>query len=292
MMNQHLPELNVKHATAQRLSKLGFNEAWLQKQIYRDASLLGLGELKVVGKEKIQPSGGRLDFLLADPENEIRYEVEVMLGAVDESHIIRTIEYWDIERQRYPHFQHIAVIVAEEITSRFFNVIRLLNRSVPIMALQLNAFRFENDVVLQFIRVLDTTSFGFGSDGPPSLPADRSDWEKKSGSLVALADAFEQMLSSDAKARVTYNRGHIALGTTGLNFCWLRPRKNPWDAVAAMKVGAEAREEIVDKLRDADLDARPWGKRGIRMNIKLSDLQKHSLSIQDVLRQADAWSRQ
>ncbi len=38
-----------------------------------------------------------------------------MLGAVDESHIIRTIEYWDVERQRYPTLQHRAVIVAEEI---------------------------------------------------------------------------------------------------------------------------------------------------------------------------------
>ena len=55
-----------------------------------------------------------------------------MLGALDESHIIRTIEYWDVERQRFPTHDHRAVIVAEEITSRFFNVIRLLNRAVPM----------------------------------------------------------------------------------------------------------------------------------------------------------------
>ena len=28
-----------------------------------------------------------------------RYEVEIQLGRVDESHIIRTIEYWDIEKK-------------------------------------------------------------------------------------------------------------------------------------------------------------------------------------------------
>jgi hypothetical protein len=55
---------------------------------------------------------------MADFESDIRYEVEIMLGAVDESHIIRTIEYWDVERQRYPTLQHCAVIVAEEITER------------------------------------------------------------------------------------------------------------------------------------------------------------------------------
>jgi hypothetical protein len=70
---------------------------------------------------------------MSDPETGTRYEIEIMLGALNESHIIRAIEYWDIERQRYPTLEHRAVIVAEEITSRFFNVIRLLNRAVPIM---------------------------------------------------------------------------------------------------------------------------------------------------------------
>lgn len=55
-----------------------------------------------------------------------RYEVEVQLGSTDESHIIRTIEYWDIERKRYPQYDHTAVIVAEDITSRCLNVISLI----------------------------------------------------------------------------------------------------------------------------------------------------------------------
>lgn len=41
------------------------------------------------------------------------YEEEVMLGALDESHIIRIIEYWGVERQRRPGSEHRAVIVAE-----------------------------------------------------------------------------------------------------------------------------------------------------------------------------------
>jgi len=67
---------------------------------------------------------GRLDLLLEDPDPEAatRYEVEIQLGATDESHIIRTVEYWDIERKRYPQYEHCAVIIAEEVTSRFLNV--------------------------------------------------------------------------------------------------------------------------------------------------------------------------
>jgi hypothetical protein len=51
--------------------------------------LLGLGELEIAGREHRQPIGGRIDFLMRDAESETYYEVEVMLGTLDESHIIR-----------------------------------------------------------------------------------------------------------------------------------------------------------------------------------------------------------
>ena len=57
------------------------------------------------------------------------YEVEVMLGETDETHIIRTIEYWDHEKRRWPQRQHFAVLVAETITRRFFILRRFANRS-------------------------------------------------------------------------------------------------------------------------------------------------------------------
>jgi hypothetical protein len=51
--------------------------------------------------ERKQPRAGRLDLLFQD-ENNRRYCVELQLGKTDESHIIRTIEYWDLEKKRYP----------------------------------------------------------------------------------------------------------------------------------------------------------------------------------------------
>src|SRR3972149_2160047 len=104
-----------------------FDEPWLRDVIANDPSILGLGELVLKETERMQPKAGRLDLLLQDAEEEKRYEVEIMLGRVDESHIIRCIEYWDIERRRLPNFDHCAVLVAEEITARFLNVISLLN---------------------------------------------------------------------------------------------------------------------------------------------------------------------
>jgi hypothetical protein len=89
-----------------------FNENWVKDLIIHTPSLLGLGELEVRAVEKTQPRAGRLDLLLHDSDQGIRYEVELMLGEVDPSHIIRTLEYWDIERKRYPQFEHRAVLVA------------------------------------------------------------------------------------------------------------------------------------------------------------------------------------
>lgn len=75
------------------------DEKWVQDQIAQDPAILGLGELTLKDKERIQPSAGRLDLLLQDLETLQRYEVEVRLGATDETHIIRTIEYWDIDKR-------------------------------------------------------------------------------------------------------------------------------------------------------------------------------------------------
>ncbi len=76
------------------------NEHWLQDRICQDTSALGLGDLVVVERERRQAAGGRLDLLLKDPEDDSMYEVELMLGETDESHIIRTVECWDNEKRR------------------------------------------------------------------------------------------------------------------------------------------------------------------------------------------------
>ena len=67
-----------------RLRELSLDERWLQDRIEEDPSILGLGdELRLYRRERRQLSGGRIDFVLEDEEEERRYEVEVMLGSVD-----------------------------------------------------------------------------------------------------------------------------------------------------------------------------------------------------------------
>src|SRR6476469_7498272 len=155
-------------------------EKWLQDRIAEDPALLGLGDLVLKDTERIHPKAGRLDLLLQDADTNRRYEVEIQLGATDESHIVRTIEYWDIERKRYPQYEHTAVIVAENITSRFLNVIGLFNGFIPLVALQLNAVKVDNKVALVFSKVLDELQLGLvDEDEEVKEVTDRAYWEKR-----------------------------------------------------------------------------------------------------------------
>ena len=138
----------------QWLRDLGKDEHWLEKAIIEDPSILGLGDVDVYESQRIQPSGGKLDLLLGNRSE--RYEVELQLGITNETHIIRTIEYWDVERRRYPNYDHTAVLVAEEISSRFFNVIYLLGYNIPIIAIKATAHKINDTLGLTFTKVLDT----------------------------------------------------------------------------------------------------------------------------------------
>lgn len=51
-------------------------ENMIQKYIYENPAVLGLGELLGIQREKIQPAGGRIDLLMTDEEN-TRYEIEI-----------------------------------------------------------------------------------------------------------------------------------------------------------------------------------------------------------------------
>jgi hypothetical protein len=286
-----MPALTVRKGNPTQLRALGLSERWLQDRIEEDPSLLGLGDLQIIRRERMQSSGGRLDFLMFDPEQETRYEVEVMLGALDESHIIRAIEYWDIERQRYPTYEHRAVIVAEEITARFFNVIRLLNRAVPIIAIQLTAFPLENDqVLLHGITVLDVYEEADPEEQEGGGNTDRTYWEGRASkaSLQVMDDLVKMIGKEIAMPRVTYNKGHIALGTAGRNFCWFHPPREAKHLHLRVLTDATQRDELVKAFEDTGLYVRPYQRRQITLKLLHQDLELHRAELVKLFRACEA----
>ncbi len=274
------------------LRDAGKDERWLQDLIAKNPSILGLGDVELVHKERKQPTGGRVDFILrnVDVDNPARYEVEVMLGAVDESHIIRTIEYWDVERRRYPSYQHYAVIVAEEITQRFFNVISLLNKAVPIIALKLNAVLVGDKLTVSFIRVLDCIEQEEEED---EEQVDRQFWVKqgRQKSLEMMDAVLALFPSATPPLRVKYNRGHAAIGSTANNFLWIYPKKGNFIGVTA-DVGEKARDSLLKRVEAADIDCSPSTRHP--MTLKLSPtfkaISEHKELIRDIVVAAEKWS--
>ncbi len=241
----------TKHEVVSLKGHTQFNEKWVQEQIAEEPQILGLGELRLVATEKPIPGGGRLDLLLIDDEGNRRYEMELMLGAVDESHIIRTLEYWDVERRRFPHYDHCAVIVAEEITSRFINVIQLFNRTVPLIAIQMKALKVDSQILLTFTKVLDEFEIGPTEDEEPEQPADRAYWEKLgSVATLKLTDrCLELVHEIEPGASLRYNRHFIGLTVNNrpAHFVRFRPKKR-WLEVTARTTDKEKAEREIEEV--------------------------------------------
>ena len=267
-----------------------YREQWVQERIAEDPSILGLGDLVLRDKERAQPRGGRLDLLFQDAESSTRYEVEVMLGSTDESHIIRTIEYWDVEKKRYPQYDHYAVIVAEDITSRFLNVIGLFNGSIPLIALQMSALKFGDQVTLFFTKVVDALPLGLDDESEEVQAAsDRNFWEteRSTKETVALADDMLDLIKTFAPdLELKYNKFYIGLAKDGQsnNFATFRPQKNSF----RVEIYIKSSLEIDQQLAEAGIDVMDYEKRwgAYRLRLTKGEIKKHSELLVRLLKMA------
>jgi hypothetical protein len=248
------------------------DEKWIQDLIATDPSIIGLGELELRQKERIQPRAGRLDLLLQDSDTKRRYEVELQLGATDETHIIRTIEYWDIERKRYPQYDHCAVLIAEDITSRFLNVISLFNGTIPLIAIQMQALRMAGKLTLVFTKVMDELSRGVVDEDEEAeaFPADRAYWEgKASKTTLTIADCLLEIVKQfDPTLELKYNKHYIGLGKNGsaFNFVAFRPKKS----TVTLEIKLPQTDDINAKIEHAGLDALEYNARWEQYRLRLS----------------------
>jgi hypothetical protein len=274
-------DIYVKHQKLSLKDHPTLNEKWVQELIANDPAILGLGDLVLKDKERSQPRAGRLDLLLRDVESERRYEVELQLGTVDESHIIRTIEYWDVERKRYPQYDHCAVIIAEKITSRFFNVISLFNGHIPLTVIQMQLLKIDDKITLVFTTILNELELGLDDeedDEDKAPPANRAYWEDRAGNAtLGIADKMISILQKiDNKLNLKYTKSYIGLEKDGVvnNFIWCKPRKHHCRFSFKLKRSAE----LDKKLEQADLDIQPDRSNNYKLNLSANDMDKPEFS--------------
>jgi len=266
--------MEIQIAKTVGIRECGFDEYWLQDQIYENPSCLGIGELESVAKERRQSSGGRLDILLKNPEDDSMYEVELMLGETDESHIIRTIEYWDNEKRRWPQRQHYAVLVAENITRRFFNVIQLLSHSIPIIAIQVNMIESNNQKALHFSKILDTYEEIDDGTGIDEI-YDELFWKKKATWTIDASKVLLEVVGPIfEEPTLRYVKNYIAINVSGNNYFWLHKRSSN-KSLLGFRISDDLLEDVTMLLDEANISFTQKRNR-IRFTVDADMIRGHS----------------
>jgi hypothetical protein len=255
------------------IREAGHDEYWLRDRIYDDPTIIGLGELQAVMKEKAQSQGGRLDLLLKDPSDDSMYEVEIQLGSTDESHIIRTIEYWDNEKRKWPNRSHTAVLIAEEITSRFFNVVHLLSQSVPIVGIQVSIVKVQEATALHFTKIID--SFEEPEDEEPQQEAyTEKHWIEKYPGVLACANWYRDLLLRHyPEINIKYFKHYISLIMLGTARVWINKRNNN-RALIEIKCLEDNLDKLSDTLNSGGISFSKRSSHNITFNVNLKELKE------------------
>jgi hypothetical protein len=262
----------IETAKMLTIRECGYDEYWLRDRIFEDPAILGLGDLQAVMKEKSQSQGGRLDLLLKNPEDDSMFEVELQLGATDESHIVRTIEYWDNEKRRWPNRSHTAVLVAEEITNRFFNVVHLLGMAVPMIGIQANIVQVGEVRGLHFTKVID--SYEEPEEGDPLQQAyDEKHWIDNYPGTLECARWYKSLLEKlYSEVPTKYFEHYISLSVGGTARVWVNKRKDD-RAFIEMKHGEENFQDAVDHLNKEGVSFTMRSGKYLTFNVNVQQLK-------------------
>ena len=255
------------------------NERWVQERIAEDPALLGLGDLVLKDKERISHAPGGSICCFKTPIRINGMKSRCSWGKSDEGPIIRTIEYWDIEKETLPPMQHTAVIVAEDITTRFLNVIALFNGSIPLVAIQMNTVKIGEQVSLIFATVIGVS---LGWDWLTKTRrthdvTDRPYWEKRgSKGTVGIADELLEIIKKlDPGLELKYNKFYIGLAKNDKpnNFDVFRGKMD----LLLVEPRLERSEVMEKHMEEAGLVLLDYYSRWGRYRIRLSkeDAKKH-----------------
>ncbi|MCD6526982.1 MAG: hypothetical protein J7K75_08355 [Desulfuromonas sp.] len=260
----------------------GKDEYWLQDIIYENPKILGLGDLVAVNKEKKQSSGGRLDILLKEPTENLMYEVEVMLGETDPSHIIRSIEYWDNEKRKYPQRQHFCVLIAESFDRRYFNVIQLMSLNIPMIAIQADLLEVNGDRILNFSKIIDIY-IEPEEDEEDLKQVNESNWNLDSPWVNTCAkELYNSLTEKHDRINLRYTQSYISINIDGRNNYWFCKRMKPTSAMFFSVKDDEKVETIKKTLDENDIVYTYNRYKEFMLNVDLKSLQKYLSILQKV----------
>jgi hypothetical protein len=122
-------------------------EQSLVERITEDPAVLGLGDVDL---KRASWRSRQISLLLESPAESVLFVVELQLAPTDDRHIMRVVERWLTERKRQRMKRCSAVLGAEEIAPRYVNILALISRAVPLLALEMEPSAGTEGTLLRF----------------------------------------------------------------------------------------------------------------------------------------------
>ncbi len=182
----------------------------------------------------------------------------------------------------------MAVLVAEDITSRFLNVISLFNKAIPLIVIQLRALDVDGVLTMSATTVLDLARAGIEEEDEAGQAADRGYWASR-GSEASLGVA-EQVLALvneiTAGMALKYNKYYIGLAHDGIadNFVAFRPRRE----YTLVDFRIPRSDEVTALINDSGVERMSYEKRAgcFRLRLTSKDVAAHRELLLDLIRRA------
>lgn len=177
--------------------------------------------------------------------------------------------------------------MAEGITSRFFNVIGLLSRSIPLIAIQLSAVQVNESITLTFTRVLDIYDPPVGEELEAD-PTDRTWWVKRgTAQTLEVVDRLAAIPMADGRPlQLRHNRGHIAVANARQQFAWLTPRK-AGHCYIHLRLSSAGVEAATAQLSAEGIEVSPRSD-GTAFRLTLQELVEHEGAVANGVQHASA----
>ena len=163
-----------------------------------------------------------------------------------------------------------------------------MNRSIPIIAIQLTALEIDNKLTLHFTKVLDIYEPPEDEEDLGGEEVNRSYWERKSNpkSIALMDDIIDIVKGKYDNTRVTYNKYHVALGTRRRNIISFHPRKREGYCHLEIKVGYDNLDDTKNILEEIGISFSPRKKDKLAMILLMNDFEEHKEKITEILENA------
>lgn len=182
--------------------------------------------------------------------------------------------------------------MAEDITSRFLNVISLFNGRIPLVAIKMQALEVGTQSTLVFTKVLDEVQLGLDEEDQPGEPTDRSYWEKTAAKdTVKLVDRLLEHINEllATSLELNFNKHYIGIyrDRQPFNFVIFRPKKK----FVNLEIRLDRSDDTDQELDNSDFDVMPYDKQfgNYRLRLTQADVEEFDALLKRLLK--DAYER-